>query len=208
MAAACIRACFIHLSRPPLLGARILMAAACILSHYHHHHLSCSAKDSYGSSEDSSELLVLPWVRILIAAVSILCTNTYHSCCCVDQSCLGPGLPRILMAAAAFWAASVIHPDHLLGEDSYGSSLHSELLLVLRWVRILIAAACIHLCSWGLLCQGFLWQQLHSLSAAAWHCAIIAAVLRRVVWDLCAKDSYGSSMHSSLLHCLTRPPLG
>ena len=32
------------------------------------------------------------------------------------------------MAAAAFMGASVIHLDHLLGEDSYGSRLYSELL--------------------------------------------------------------------------------
>ena len=106
------------------------MAAACILSHYHHHHLSCSAKDSYGSTQHSSELLVLVWVRILIAAVSILCTNTYHSCCCVDQSCLGPGLPRILMAAAAF----ILALGASLGEDSYSSSedsLYHNLSLLL-----------------------------------------------------------------------------
>ena len=110
----------------------------------------------------SSLLLVLPWVRILIAAVRILCTTTYHYCCCVEESCLGPGLPRILMASACILSCFTASPGHLLGQDSYGSSLHSSVLLVLPWVRILLAAACIHLCSWGLLCQGFLWQQLHS----------------------------------------------
>ena len=138
--------------------------------HYHHHHLSCSAKDSYGSSEDSSELLVLPWVRILMAAVSILCTNTYHSCCCVDQSCLRHLCQgflwqqlhsswllvllwvRILIAAVRILCTTTYHYCCCVEESCLGPGLR----------RILMAAACIHGCftdSFRLLCADILWHQ-------------------------------------------------
>ena len=87
------------------------------------------------------------------------------------------------MAAACILSCFTASPGYLLDQDSYGSSLHSSVLLVLPWVRILIAAACIHLCSWGRLPLG----------------VIIAAVLRRVVWDQGCQGFLWQQLHSELL---------